>query len=190
VRLALRISGKRHHADVIVMRMRMLAVVILAVAAIAPVSSFSEDKPGPGSFDRKQNALPPEVKKILDTADRFILLSLDPKLMTEQKPDKPSNELFHNYRVRRKIEIRTRNGRDELLRALYKGIADSDGSFAMCFNPRHGIRASMGDETVDVVICFECSSIQIHGKTDGELLTSGSPASTFTRALKLPSRRD
>jgi len=161
----------------------MLTVVILAAAAMAPTSSLSEEKPGSGGFDRKQNALPAEVRKILDTADRFILLSLNPKLMTQQKPDKSSNELFHNYRVRRKIEIRTQNGRDELLRALYQGIADSDGTVAMCFNPRHGIRAGTGDQTVDLIICFECLSIEIYGKTHAQVLTTGSPASTFTRAL-------
>jgi hypothetical protein len=160
----------------------MLALVILSAAAIQPISSLSEEKPASGEVARKENALPSEVRKILDKADRFVLLSLDPKL-SEHQQDKPSDKFFHGYRVRRKIEIRTQKARDELSGALYEGIADWDGDIAMCFNPRHGIRANVGDETVDLVICFQCMSIQVYGKTDGEVFTTGSPAITFNRAL-------
>ena len=49
----------------------------------------------------------------------------------------------------------------QLLDALYKGIADSDGNGAKCFDPRHGIRASVDGKTVDLVICFECSWVYV-----------------------------
>jgi hypothetical protein len=161
---------------------RMLGIVIVVAAALAPISLLSADEPGSSSL-REKNTLPPEVRKVLDTADRFILFSLDPHPVSEEKLDKASNELFHQYRVRRKIDIRTPKERAELLGALYKGISDSDGMVAMCFNPRHGIRATVGGETVDLVICFECLSIEIHARTNTSVLTTHSPAFTFNRAL-------
>jgi hypothetical protein len=182
------ISGRRNHADVVDVRKRMLALVILAAAAIGPMSSSSQEKRGTDRVDRKENALSPDVRKILDKADRFVLLSLDPKATAKQE-HKAWDEVFHDYRVRRKLEIRTQETRDQLLGALYKGIADSHGMVAMCFNPRHGIRASMGSENVDLLICFECMSIQIYGKTDGEVLTTGSPATIFNRVLGRTNRQ-
>ena len=148
---------------------------------IAPISLLSENQLAPAAFNKEQNALPPAVTNILEKSERFILLSLDPNIVVEERGAKPAKgpfqkELFHQYRVRRKVEMRTQQERDELLRAFYKGIAASDGLVAACFNPRHGVRAVLGDESVDLVNCFECFSIQVHGKSETEVLTIGSAA--------------
>ena len=167
---------------------RVRAIVVLAAVMIAPISLLSENQLAPAAFNKEQNALPPAVTNILKKGERFILLSLDPNIVIEERAGKPAKELFqkelfHQYQVRRKVEIRTHEGRDELLRVLYKGIAVSEGWVAMCFNPRHGIRAVLGDETMDLVICFECFSIKVHGKVETQVLTIGSAAPTLNRAL-------
>lgn len=65
---------------------------------------------------------------------------------------------------------------------------------AHCFNPRHGISARLGDDTVDLVICFECHETKIYGK-NGMLVrgVATSPLETFDieagiAGLPLPSQ--
>jgi hypothetical protein len=56
----------------------------------------------------------------------------------------------------------------------------------MCFNPRHGIRVTHDDQTIDFVICFECSQIQVW--RDDQFLTTfivgHSPEGVFNQALR------
>ena len=79
----------------------------------------------------------------------------------------------------------TGDDKKAILAALRKGVADSDGMVAACFNPRHGIEATYEGKTVELVICFECLSIS--GWVDGErfsVLTTGGPAGEFNRMLE------
>jgi hypothetical protein len=47
---------------------------------------------------------------------------------------------------------------------------------AACFNPRHDIRATHEGKTVDLVICYECFSLQVFlGDTKAGALTTDSP---------------
>lgn len=140
--------------------------------------------PVAAGFDRSKNVLPRETRRVLDEGEPFILLSLDPMLdLFARMPTSRSNELFHNFPVLGKTEIKSRKERVELMRALYKGIRDSHGLVAACFHPRHGIRSTLDGQTVDLLICFECASIQVKAKNAKGVLTSGSPQPTFDRAL-------
>ena len=56
--------------------------------------------------------------------------------------------------------------REKLVAVLRKGTTEHDGTFANCFNPRHGIRVASGGMTTDLVICFECLWVEVH--RDGE----------------------
>ena len=76
--------------------------------------------------------------------------------------------------------------RKKLVAAFEKGIEDSDGTIAACFNPRHAMRVTHNGKTPDFVICFECVQVYVflgkeHMKT---LLTTGSPQAAFDRVLK------
>ena len=119
------------------------------------------------------------VKEILDKAETFELYSLDPK------PAKDVNG-FHDYKVLGKTLVKDAKVREGIVAALYKGIADTDGTVAGCFNPRHGIRAGADGQTADLVICFECLSMQAYldGKRDGGALTTGGPQTTFDKVLR------
>ncbi|MFG0317719.1 MAG: hypothetical protein ACF8XB_10620, partial [Planctomycetota bacterium JB042] len=79
------------------------------------------------------------------------------------------------------------------------GIDENDGRVSACFNPRHALSATLpGDPeptTVDIVICFECLSLQafVDGEHATNALTSGSPQETFSavlseHAIRVPDR--
>jgi hypothetical protein len=125
------------------------------------------------------NRLPDAVRDVLTTADRFELLSLDPKIG-------PTREAGHfwGWRVHGSVVVGPAD-RDALMAALERGIAENGGWVDACFIPRHGIRASRGVSSVDLVVCFQCSQVYLYrnGKDSGRVLVTGSPQPTFDRML-------
>ncbi|MBY0232173.1 MAG: hypothetical protein K2W96_23085 [Gemmataceae bacterium] len=125
-------------------------------------------------------SLPADTRRILDAADGVELISLDPKRIDAEAKDQG----FHGYKPLGKTSLKRKADRAKLLKALYKGIDDSDGTVAGCFNPSHGIRAKSGGKTVELVICYQCCSMTVHldGKASG-VLTTPSPSKLFNSIL-------
>jgi hypothetical protein len=125
------------------------------------------------------NKLPDNITAILDKATEIELLSLDPT------PRKDDDKDFHGYKILGKTTVKDAETRKALLAALYKGIKDSDGSAAKCFNPRHGVRATVDSKTVELVICFECLQIATYPALPrmGTVLTTRHAESTFNKVL-------
>jgi hypothetical protein len=167
-------------------RLGFIIVVVLVFATAGAAWVLLRAEPSPTGFDRSQNTLPPEIKDILEKGETFILLSLDPTEPDLREPSAPApKETFHKYAVLGKTEIHDPKVRADLLRALQKGIHDSDGAIAACFNPRHGISATTrGTNHVDLVICFECAQIYSYGLVERSFLTTKSPRTTFNDALQ------
>ena len=119
-----------------------------------------------------------DVSKVLANAEKLELYSLDPG-----RKEKKATDGFR----RRKILGKTTLSGDEkksIVESLQKGVAENRGSAAWCFNPRHGIKATHEGKTVELVICFECLSID--GWCNGSpfrVLTTASPAKEFNRVL-------
>ncbi|HJZ58287.1 MAG TPA: hypothetical protein VKE74_25315 [Gemmataceae bacterium] len=146
----------------------------VVVALAVPVSACAAD-----------NKLPAAAQVVLDKAEQFELLSLDPKPVPKADQDKEKN-VFHGYRVLGKTTVKDAT-RNTLLAALDKGIKDADPNLAAgCFNPRHGIRATHDGKTVDLVICFECLAIVVYvdDKSERGPHVTGSPQEAFDKVLK------
>lgn len=126
-----------------------------------------------------QNRIPTVVERLLDKAETFEVYSLDPG----QKMDK---EGFHGWKVLGKTEIKDEAKRKRLGDALRVAAEDNFGMVAACFIPRHGIRLKGGGKTVDLVICFQCLSVQVFvdDKQEKGFLTTGEPQAAFDTILK------
>jgi len=166
-------------------------VVLLAALAVTVVTVwFSKGylnhalhplRPG---FDPSKNVLSRATTRILENPESFVLLAIDPDRMRTAvgSTNRPAEE-FHGYGVLGKAEIRDPRDQAELVGALRKGIADSDGTVFACFNPRHGVTARHGKEIVELLICFECRSLRIYGTATNGVLTTGTPSKSFDAAL-------
>src|SRR6266446_6820624 len=129
----------------------------------------------------------PTMKKVLDTGDHFVLLSLFPNTPEESTPPPRFswNETFHGYPVLGKTQIFDNIKRAAVLKELYKGVADSNGEIATCFIPRHGIHAALRNETVDLVICFHCAKVYVYSTSRKDMLPiTNSAQTTFDSALQ------
>ena len=120
----------------------------------------------------------------------FILYSIDPDRRPKDEREAASadaaGERFRGFYVLGKAAVDDSGERAKLLGALRDGIANNDGAVAACFNPRHGIRAVKGGQTVDYLICFECRHVHVFegDKPPRYEDTSDAPAAVFDAQLK------
>lgn len=124
---------------------------------------------------------PAKARDIFAKADQLELLSLDPNQAEKVQP----KDAFHGYKVLGKTVVKA-GTRKQLVEAFLKGM---EGKIepARCFDPRHGIRATHGGKTVELVICFQCSQFVVYlGSAEkGTLLLVGkAPEASFDKVLK------
>jgi len=99
--------------------------------------------------------------RLLDGAPRVELFTLRPA-SARMEPVEPNVELFHDYPVLGRATLNDPRRASELARLIQRGLDASDGSAAMCFIPRHGLRVERDGESLELVICYECLRIQAH----------------------------
>ena len=132
-----------------------------------------------------------DAHAVLEGAMEWELLALDP---FKEKPD--PKDAFRGWKILGKTAVKDADARKTLLAALDKGIADHAEKRRKerekglvresgCFQPRHGIRATAGGQTVEVLICFECSPVHFFlGERKGQVETVDSPQDAFDKVLK------
>ena len=155
------------------MRPRRSILPALAVILLAGVAASAADK-------EKENQICEPALTVLEKAEQIELLSLNP-----ERPQEKPKDGFHGWKVLGKTTVKDADTRKKLIAAFKEGVAKNDGTAALCFNPRHGIRATHDGKTAEFVICFEC----LHGQTylgDKQLkgfLTTSFPEKAFNKIL-------
>lgn len=94
---------------------------------------------------------------------------------------------FHGMSPYAAVEL-DRVSRTQVARAIEAAQSDA---VAACFEPRHGLRVVNAEETLDLVICFQCLQIAVY-RTDatgpfqpvGVLPITGEPSALFNRLLE------
>jgi len=129
-----------------------------------------------GNYEHK---LSENAANILQKADKVTLYSLDPD------PRLNDQNAFHDVHVLGSVDLKDA-GKDTLLKALHRGVADDKATAAACFNPRHGIRAEHEGKRVDIVVCFQCWKIKVFepGDATGKYVVVGrGPQSELDKLL-------
>lgn len=125
-----------------------------------------------------KDAFAPAIYETLANADHLDIYSLEG---TEVK-----KEGFQGWTILGKTAVMNKDVKSRLLESLVKGIKESKNRAALCFDPRHGIRAAHAGRTLDLVICFECGHVYIYldGAQQESLTTTRSPEPIFDQVLK------
>lgn len=108
-----------------------------------------------------------KVRPTVAVPERMVVYSIDGRGKFD-RGGPYTGEVFHVYPVVGKVEITDEASRREITRALNAGLT----SVVMpnkCFWPRHAVRLVRGDETIDLVICFQCNQV---GRSDEGWLMS------------------
>ncbi len=150
----------------------VLSIVVCAVAGCArePGESAVVQAATPTPVvqaSNEKNRLPAEAEALLRAASTLELFSLDP---TPLPPDAapPAQGALHGYRITGRASLSEASPRKALAELVLRGIRESDGSQAKCFKPRHGIRVEQGAMVLELVICYECLSIEAYGNVFGK----------------------
>jgi hypothetical protein len=142
-------------------RTRCTAVAaFLAGLAFAAATAHAEEK------------LPDAARTALEKADAIDVLSLDPQ------GDDESKDAFHDYKVLARATVTDDDARKAVVAAVLKGVAESDGAVAKCFEPRHGLHVVYKGKTYDFLICYQCSQIQVFAEAAEEPETVGTTAAS------------
>lgn len=107
---------------------------------------------------------PDGVLAALANPDRVELVALHPyphEIEEEERMDR-----MHGYGVLGRAVMSDAASANALLAEIERGIEASGGTVADCFNPRHGLRVTVGETLWELVICYECLSMQVY--RDGE----------------------
>jgi hypothetical protein len=167
------------------LRVLILTIVCGTMGCSARTESDSPAAQGP----KELRDLPKETEELLDTlgtADSFVLLALDGDIPFRERGIERENA-FRGWPILGETEVSDPAVRQSLLNALANGVRENVNDMAAsCFNPRHGIKALVDGQRVDLVICFECFQAQVHSDIkhfEGFLLTN-SPQKTFDEVLR------
>jgi hypothetical protein len=119
----------------------------------------------------EKSSLPPEAAHALADPDGFELISLEPNLRLED------NYGFHGWKILGKTVIKTLDSQQDLITSFEGRVAQSNGNFMQCFNPRHGINVKHDNTIYEFGGGFECHQVQwyING-----MRTKGVPDYAFT----------
>jgi hypothetical protein len=141
--------------------------------------------------------MPQELQDSLRGCEEFTLLSLEPSMLpdlmevlgirTNSPPgtnNSPITEQFQGYRILGKARITAGDERAKLVAALAEGI-EKGSALKNCFNPRHGIKATQGTNTIELLICFECGGVVVFrsGAPKKTFLTASQPKETYNNIL-------
>jgi hypothetical protein len=103
--------------------------------------------------------VPEKVAAILDKTEQIELYSLEPE-PDDKAAKNPKAIYFHRWLVLGKTVLKDARGRKQAIDALDESVGR--GRRAKCFDPRHGIRATHGGKTVELVICFRCGQVYVY----------------------------
>ena len=163
------------------------AIVLILAGFWAPLVSFSSET---NTASPPKTYLPIELQIFLKNADTFTLFSIEPIPDYEHK----STNTFQGYAIVGQLNVHSLSTREKLVAALDDGIRGEyksvppgvEVALPDCFNPRHGIRATKGDETIEFLICFECAQIQVSSNRGKSwfFMTTKKPAGVFNSVLR------
>ena len=83
------------------------------------------------------------------------------QLLPEARHDsRDKGDLFHDYPIEKAVILKQLDSTKMM--TVFWQDDDPEGSFAFCFNPRHGLRAKWEGRTYDLCICYECSAVKAY----------------------------
>ena len=157
-------------------------LILLLAVVLGGVAIFLLTRPG----------MPPGP--LPDDPDQLFLYSIDGKHSTSKTPEEakiaegwPVVGHLYDHQVLGKVEVTNCRQVREVLAAVRRSIWKPPERGANCFWPRHVVRVVKGGETIDMVICFECSRYEVYreGKrtTETTQLLSRDDESLFDKLL-------
>ena len=116
------------------------------------------------------NAMFPDgARQVLEQSPQLTLFSVDPSPEDyDSQFNSKTHPMFHGHMIFGQTVISDSAAKTALLASFYDGLVappDPRGYKQVgigCFNPRHGLRATLDGKTVDLLICFGCMQVETY----------------------------
>ena len=198
------LGARRVQSLVMKRRALVVGVSVLASLAVVPAASLwrqnarlqaaMSDAPQSQrplrvpSATRLASAFPNNSRDVLEQSEKLTLFSLSSTPGDyDELVGSPRRALFHNHGVLGKTLV-SGPAKSQLLASFDDGLVAPRPRPGManlaqigCFNPRHGIRATHGGRTIDLLICFSCQKFEAY--EDGKLLQRSTMATAAAQPL-------
>jgi hypothetical protein len=148
------------------------SAMAFGIGLIGFASACGVERPPPHEAPRADAESTPRLPESVEAAlaeAEIELLSLRPVASADGAPNS-----FHGWSILGRTTLGGSSLGREVIASVRQGVAASDGSVALCFEPRHGIRARSSTGTVDLVICFACMRMEAY-LNDKSLEDGGGP---------------
>jgi hypothetical protein len=155
--------------------MRLLASVLLCAllaASIAPADEKS-DAAAMAEWKRetaqRQAKLAAEFAALMAGVTELEVFILDPQSGWEEasKRAKDPSPRLDRWKIVRGAKVTDAREIAVLCAGIQRSI-ETGGPVAACFNPRHGVRFIRNDQPVELILCFECASMDAKGSPEFE----------------------
>lgn len=145
----------------------VLVLVILGLGGSGLNIYAQNGKKNEGNKANKENKIDKLLSKgdqeVFKKADNIEVLEIDGNSVNWVDFKKAENQIlnekdrFHGYKVLSNKKVSAEADKQKLTETLLPSIGE--GMMARCFFPRHGLRATFNNNTVELLICFECGFV-------------------------------
>lgn len=141
------------------MNRRTLSLTVLATLALATLATGCSSLPEPAAG-------------VLGGAEELEVFSIESSMERRGEPMPEGAELLHGNRVIAKAAVTDAAEREAIV-SIVEGGLDPSVPPALCFVPRHAVRAKRAGKTIELVICYQCNQVKVFvDGLDGETLTT------------------
>lgn len=155
--------------------MRVLATLVLGAVAAVSIALADEKSDAAARAEWKRETAQKQAKLAADFAPlmegvvELEVFILDPASgwEGEEKRAKDPSPRLGRWKIVRRVEV-TDAREITLLRAGIQRSIETGGPVAACFNPRHGVRFIRNGQAVELILCFECASMDAKGSPEFE----------------------
>jgi hypothetical protein len=114
--------------------------------------------------------IPATAANVIENADQLEVMLLIPHA---GMADAKEGQNFHGHMVTDRAVVSDPAARQRIIDIIERGVR-TGFTQAKCFQPHHGVHAVRFGQTVDLVICYECSNIEIHeGGVERPMIATG-----------------
>jgi hypothetical protein len=104
-------------------------------------------------------ALPARDRAILDSPDTFILYHINAHPDEDQVKHAPPGTFFHDYLIVGSAVVSNPGDITAMRKAIYASAGR--GELFACYDPGYALHAVRGSRFVDLVMCFDCTQMEI-----------------------------
>ncbi len=153
----LNIDPPDRHAPV--RRIVWLTLLTAIVVVIGAMQQYRRYKLTPEEIQtRKTQAFPGKTSAIFENASQITLYSLEGSSLEHRISATSRPGQFHGHPILGQTVLSGAD-KERVVPAIYGGFAERRIFRAACFVPHHGLRAVQGKQSVDLVICFGCTTL-------------------------------